>query len=361
MAVGGCLTSLVRRAIAPAVVAVGMTILSFAAARASEVTVTETGSTLIFPLFEAWTAAYAKIDPDLHMTISASGSGAGIAQALAKNVHVGASDAYISDNQAMANPHLLNIPLVISAQTVQTNLPELRGRSLRLNGPVLAGIYSGTVREWDASPLVGLNPGIPLPHHIIVPIRRADSSGDTFIFTQFLTFSTPAWENSVGYGTMVKWPETAGSLTAAGNRGMLQVLAHTPYAVGYLGISFEDDADKAGLITAMLANQEGKFLLPTPATISAAAARLTPRTPPDERMSLVFAPGPDSYPLINYEYALVSEQQQNPRVAEAISSFLLWCISPYGGSAASFLTPVHFIALPTPIHARTELQIIKIQ
>jgi phosphate transport system substrate-binding protein len=142
---------------------------------------------------------------------------------------------------------------------------------------------------------------------------------------------------------------------------MLQTLAHTPYAIGYLGISYVDDAGKAGLTTAMLGNQEGKFLLPTPATISAAAARLTPRTPPDERLSLVFAPGPDSYPLINYEYALVSDQQPNPRMAEAISNFLLWCISPWGGSAASFLAPVHFIALPTAIHARTELQIIKMQ
>jgi len=111
----------------------------------------------------------------------------------------------------------------------------------------------------------------------------------------------------------------------------------------------------------MLENQDGKFLFPTAATISPAAAALTPRTPPDERLTLAFAPGPDSYPLINYEYAVVSAKQPNPQVASAISNFLLWCIEPQVGSAASLLDPVHFIALPTAIRALSEIQIAKIQ
>ena len=338
-----------------------MAALSFAAAQSAGITVAETGSTLIYPLFKAWIAAYAKIDPNLHMTASASGSGAGIAQVIAKQVQIGTSDAYMTDNQAMANPHILNIPLAISAQTVEANLPELPGSTLKLSGPVLAGIYSGKVREWDAEPIADLNRAIRLPQHAIVPVRRADSSGDTFIFTQFLSFSTPAWESKIAYGTTVSWPPVSGSVTASGNQEMVQTIARTPYAAGYLGASFKADADKAGLITAMLENQAGKFLLPTAATITAAAASLTPRTPPDERLTLVFAPGPDSYPLINYEYAMVSDRQPNPQVAAAVSNFLLWCIAPQGGSAASFLDPVHFIALPTSIRARSEIQIAKIQ
>jgi phosphate transport system substrate-binding protein len=268
----------------------------------------------------------------------------------------------------MANPHILNIPLAISAQTVNANLPEMRGSTLKLSGPVLAGIYSGKIREWDAQPIADLNHGVHLPHQAIVPVRRADSSGDTFVFTQFLTFTTESedaltqrWGDKIGYGTTVNWPSVSGVLTATGNEGMVQTIARTPYSVGYVGASFEDEANKAGLITAMLQNQDGKFLLPTAATITAAAASLTPRTPPDERLTLVFAPGADSYPLINYEYAIVSDQQPNPQVASAISNFLLWCISPQGGSASSFLDPVHFIALPTSIRARSEIQIAKIQ
>jgi phosphate transport system substrate-binding protein len=343
-------------------------IMSITVASSLAVTISETGSTLIFPLFKAWVAAYAKVDSDLQMTVAATGSGAGIAQAIAKQVQIGTSDAYMSDDQAMANPHILNIPLAISAQTVDANLPELRGSVLKLSGPVLADIYSGKIREWDAGPIADLNHGVQLPHHAIVPVRRSDSSGDTFIFTQFLTFSTETgedtstrtWGDKIGYGTTVSWPSVSGVMTATGNVGMVQTIARTPYSVGYVGGSFEDDASKAGLITAMLLNQDGKFLLPTTATVTAAAASLTPRTPPDERLTLVFAPGSDSYPLINYEYAIVSDQQPNPQIASAISNFLLWCISPQGGSAPSFLDPVHFIALPTSIRARSEIQIAKI-
>jgi phosphate transport system substrate-binding protein len=363
-------TSMVRATGRAAVLTAGIILAPFAAHSAS-LTITETGSTLILPLFQAWVNGYTKVDPDLHLTVGATGSEAGIDQAIAKQVQIGTSDAYMSDNQAMAHPHILNIPLAISAQTVVANVPELRGATLKLSGPVLACIYSGMIREWDAPRIAAINQGIHLPHHAIVPIRRADGSGDTFVFAQFLTFSTPDqqhlslqdfnWEGKIGYGTTVSWPTVSGSLTASGNQGMVQTVANTPYSVGYLGASFEADADKAGLVTAMLENQDGKFLLPTPATVTAAAASLTPRTPADERLTLVFAPGPDSYPLINYEYAVVSAKQPNPQMAEAISNFLLWCVGPQGGNARSYLEPVHFIALPTAIRALSEIQIAKIQ
>jgi phosphate transport system substrate-binding protein len=352
---------------------IGLAILSVAGVLSAAQSMVETGSTLIYPVFQTWVGAYTKIDPAVHLTAGATGSEAGISQAIAGQVQIGTSDAYMSDTQAMANPHILNIPLAISAQLVVVNLPELRGTPVKLSGPVLAGIYSGKVTEWDAAPIAALNGGVRLPHHAIVPVHRADGSGDTFIFTQFLTFSTPDvhlsaasnllydWETKIGYGTTVPWPAVSGGLTATGNRGMLQTIAGTPYALGYLGASLKDDTDKAGLEIAMLENQDGKFLLPTPDTITAAAAALTPRTPPDERLTLVFAHGANSYPLINYEYAVVSAKQPNAQVAAAISSFLEWCISPRGGSAASFLDPVHFIALPPSIRALSELQIAKIQ
>ena len=361
----------VRRLGRVSVLTAGIALFSFAAVYAADVSISETGSTLIFPLFKAWVAAYAKVEPSVQMTVGATGSGAGISQAIARQVQIGTSDAYMSDVQMMASPHILNIPLAISAQTVDANLPELHGASLKLSGPVLAGIYSGKIREWGAEPIAALNRGVHLPHHPIVPVRRADGSGDTFIFTQFLTFSTStenedslgygSWGDSIGFGTTVPWPSVSGSLTASGNQGMMQTIARTPYAVGYLGASFEDDANKAGLITAMLQNQAGNFVLPSTATVTAAADSLTPRTPADERLTLVFAPGANSYPLINYEYAIVSDKQPDAQTATAIGNFLLWCISPQGGNAASFLNPVHFMALPTAIRARSEIQIAKIQ
>ena len=344
----------------------GVALFSVAAVCSAAQNVAETGSTLIYPVFQAWAGAYAKIEPAVLITAGSTGSESGISQTIARQVQIGMSDAYMSDTQVKANPNILNIPLAISAQLVVANLPELSGSTLKLSGPVLAGIYSGSIREWDAAPIAALNAGAHLPHHTIVPVHRADGSGETFVFTQFLSFSTPevngvsapgSWENVVYYGTTVNWPLVVGSLTASSNQDMAQKLAGTPYAVGYVG---QAEANKLGLKGALLQNEAGNFVSATQASITAAAAWLTPRTPPDERLTLVFAPGANSYPLINYEYVIVSEKQQNTQVAAAISDFLLWCISPQAGSAASFLDPVYFIALPPSIRARSEVQIAKI-
>ena len=112
---------------------------------------------------------------------------------------------------------------------------------------MLAGIYAGTIRMWDDPQIASQNPGVHLTHEGIVPIRRADASGDTFVFTQFLDFSTQTWENAVGYGTSVNWPAVDTERTGDGNKGVLQAVAATPYSIAYLGVSFHGEVAKAGL------------------------------------------------------------------------------------------------------------------
>jgi phosphate transport system substrate-binding protein len=214
---------------------------------------------------------------------------------------------------------------------------------------------------WDAPEIAALNPGVKLPHESIVPVRRADGSGDTFVFTQFLDFSTQRWENTIGYGTTVAWPAVPAERTATGNAGMVQTIAATPYSIGYVGISFRDDIAKAGLGTAMLKSQAGQFLLPTAETVSAAASELDPRTPADERLSLAFAPGQGSYPLVNYEYAVVSTHQPDAATATGLRRFLMWSVSLEGGNAPKYLDAVGFIPLPDFIRALSENQIKRIQ
>jgi phosphate transport system substrate-binding protein len=330
------------------------------AAHAADITLREAGSTLLYPLFQRWVPDYAASNPGTTITTAATGSGDGIAQAIAGHVHIGASDAYMSDEQAEQNRGLVNIPLAISAQTINYNVQGLNGAGLKLDGPTLAGIYSGTIDMWDAPQIVAMNPGVKLPHEHIVPIRREDASGDTFVFTQFLDFSTQHWENAIGYGTTVAWPAIAGEKTATGNAGMVQTAAATPYSIAYIGISFHDEIAKAGLGTAQIKNQAGQFLLPTPETVSAAASELDPRTPADERLSLAFAPGDDSYPLINYEYAVVSTQQPDAATAAAIRHFLVWSLSLEGGNAPKYLDAVGFIPLPDFIRGLSEDQIKRI-
>ena len=330
-------------------------------ASAASVQLRETGSTLLLPLFNLWIPDYLASNPNVTITTAATGSGAGIEAAISGTAQIGASDAYMSDEQAEQNTQIVNIPLAIAAQTVNYNLPGNGGTRLKLDGPAIAGIYSGKIREWDAAPIKALNPGVTLPHHEIILIRRADASGDTFVFTQFLDFSTPSWDDKIGYGTSVAWPSVPGEKTAVGNAGMLKAVAETPYSIGYIGISFADEAAKAHLGTAMIKNQSGRFLLPTPETMSAAASELDSRTPPDERLSLAFAPGDNSYPLINYEYAVVSTRQPDPAVAKALRDFLLWANSPLGGNTPKYLNAVHFVPLPDFIRASSEQQIQKIE
>ncbi len=330
-------------------------------AHAAGITLNETGSTLLYPLFQAWIASYKSVKPDVEMTAAATGSSAGNQAAIAGSVRIGASDAYLSDQVAAQNPQILDIPLAISAVAINYNLAGLNGAHLKIDGPTLAAIYSGAITEWDDPAIKEMNPGAALPHHAIIPVRRADGSGDTFVFTQFLDFSTQSWENNPGYGTDITWPSVAAEKAAPGNTGVVQTLAATPDAIGYVGVSYADQIAKAGLGTAMIKNQAGQFLFATPDTIANAAAQLDPRTPPYERISLVFAPGDDSYPLINYEYAVVSKSQPDAATADALRSFLRWAISVTGGNSPKYLSPVGFIPLPDFIRALSENQIAQIK
>jgi phosphate transport system substrate-binding protein len=271
-------------------------------------------------------------------------------------VNIGTSDAYMTDAQAKKYPNIVNVPLAISAMTVNYNLPGLDNVKLKLDGPTLVGIYTGKIRAWDDKPIAALNPGVALPHKDIIPIHRADGSGDTFVFSQYLTFSTPAWENTVGYATSINWPAVPGALSADGNMGVVQALQQTPYSIGYVGVSFRADLEKAKLGTALLKSYSGEFLAPTAETIAASAAALTPRTPADQRLSLVNAPGANAYPLVNYEYAIVSTKQENAETAKAIRRFLLWAIAPTETNE-KYLADAHFIALPAHIWVMSHDQI----
>jgi phosphate transport system substrate-binding protein len=349
-----------RKASAIAVLAAGAVALTGAATAAGgKVKILETGSTLLYPLFNLWVPKYTKLHPNVEITTQGTGSGTGISEAIDGVAQIGASDAYMSNLQVKQHPQMLNIPLAISSQVIAYNLPGVSGH-LRLSGPVLAGIYSGRITEWDARPIAELNRGVKLPHHVIIPIRRTDGSGDTFIFTQYLAFSTPSWASSVGYGTTVSWPPVRTLVGAVGNPGMIQALRQNPYSIAYVGISWLNEILADHLGYAALENRAGRFVLPTRQTIEAAVAALAPKTPADERQSLVYAPGPDAYPIINYEYAIVNAHQSSPQVAQAVAAFLRWAVSPQGGGASAFLNAVHFLPLPKAILPLSLRQIAKI-
>ncbi len=332
-----------------------------AAAGTQPVRLLETGSTLLYPLFNIWVPFYTHhVARAVQITTQGTGSGTGIAEATQGTAQIGASDAYMSDAQVKSDPGVLNIPLAISVQVIAYNLPSVRGH-LRLDGQVLAEIYAHRITRWNDRRIARLNPGVKLPPLAIVPVRRNDSSGDTFLFTQYLSGMDRSWSKTVGYGTQVSWPANPALVGATGNPGVVEALRSRTGTVGYVGISWQRELDAAHLGVAAIENRAHRFLLATPQTVKAAAAARVAKTPRDERISLILAPGPQAYPIINYEYAVVMSRQKDLRTAAAIRGFLDWCVSPRGGNRAAFLDRVHFLALPPAVVKDSQAQIAKIR
>jgi phosphate transport system substrate-binding protein len=238
-------------------------------------------------------------------------------------------------------------------------VPDLpAGGHLQLNGTVLADIYTGTITRWNDSRIKTLNPSLPLPDLTIVPLHRSDRSGDTFLFTSYLSTQDPAWDQSIGYGTTANWPNVAGALPEKGSSAVVQGCAATLGCIAYNGISYLAQAQAAGLGEAALANSAKNFTLPTASAINASVNSLVSLTPPNETISMIDGPSADGYPIVNYEYAVVSTRQPDAAVASAIKAFLSWVITT--GNHASFLDPVGFQPLSSTVAQLGRTQIAEI-
>lgn len=306
----------------------------------------ETGSSLEYPLWNLWAAQIHTEWPAVSITTAATGSGTGISDAANGTVNIGASDAYLSQAQLAQTPGLMNIPLAISGQQVNYNVPGLTGH-LKLNAAVLGGIYQGQITNWSDPKIAALNPGVTLPSLAIVPIHRSDSSGDTFLFSSYLTDADPVgW--TIAPGTTVAWPAVTGAATAQGNGGMVQACKANAGCVAYIGVSYLNQATAAGLGYAALANKSGNYELPTQAAIAAEAAGFT-SVPASGTQSMIFGSAAQGYPIVNFEYAIVQKKQPSALAAQAVKASLAWTIDPSGGNAPSFLDQVGFVALPAQV------------
>ncbi len=315
---------------------------SGSAAAASGKSISETGSTLLFPLFGSWQADYSTANPNVTITSGATGSGTGITDASQGLVNLGASDAYLSSADLSQYPGLLNIPLAVAAIAVNYNVPGVK-KPLDLNGTVLAQIYTGKITTWNNSAIAKLNPGVTLPSQKIVTLHRADSSGSTFLFTSYLNAQDPkAWPTS-GVGTTITWPSAPGALAETGSGGMLSACGSTKGCIAYIGVSYTAKAQAAGLGQASLANKSGKAVQPTAPAIKTALASF-PRVPGSGAQSLIDTSAAGGYPIVNYEYAIVKKTQPSPAEASAVKAFLNWILTT--GQGSKYMTAVNFQPLP---------------
>jgi phosphate transport system substrate-binding protein len=276
--------------------------------------VTGAGATFPAPIYAKWADAYNKAT-SVRINYQSVGSGAGIRQIRAKTVDFGASDMPLTDAE-LAKDGLIQFPTVIGGVVPVVNIKGIAPGQLRMTGQVLGDIYLGKITKWNDPALTALNPGVPLPDAAISPVRRADGSGTTFIFTNYLSKVNADWKSKVGEGTAVNWPTGAGG---KGNEGVAAFVQRLPNSIGYVEYAY---VKQNKMTYTQMKNKDGNFVTPGDAAFKAAAAGA------DWNRTFfqitTEQPGKDAWPLTNPTYILMFKTQDKPASASNALKFFEW-------------------------------------
>lgn len=296
---------------------VAATALAAFATGATAQQVTGAGATFPAPLYAKWADVYNKAT-GVRVNYQSVGSGAGLRQIRAKTVDFGASDMPLTDEE-LATDGLIQFPTVIGGVVPVVNIPGIAGGQLRVNGQVLGDIFLGKVTKWNDAAIASLNPGLKLPDAKISIVRRADGSGTTFIFTNYLSKVNADWKSRVGEGTTVNWPAGAGG---KGNEGVAAYVQRLPNSIGYVEYAY---AKQNKLAHALMQNQSGSFVAPSDVSFKAAAAGA------DWKKSfyqiLTNQPGKDAWPITGATFIMMHTKQDKPQQAQASLKFFDWAFA----------------------------------
>ena len=285
---------------------------------------TGAGASFPAPLYAKWAADYHKAT-GVKINYQSVGSGAGLRQIEAKTVDFGASDAPLKDED-LAKKGLVQFPTVIGGVVPVVNIPGINPGQLKLSGKVLGDIYLGKVTQWNDPAIAALNPGVKLPEAAIAPVRRADGSGSSFIFTNYLSKVNPEWKEKVGEGTAVNWPIGAGG---KGNEGVAAFVGRLANSIGYVEYAY---VKQNKLNYVQLQNAEGAFVSPDDDAFKAAAAGA------DWSKSfyqiLTNQPGKASWPITGATFILMHKSQDKPQQASATLKFFDWAYQTGDKTAA---------------------------
>jgi phosphate transport system substrate-binding protein len=329
------------------------------------ITLNGAGATFPFPLIDTWRVEYQSANPSISLNYQSIGSGGGVRQFTERTVDFGASDAPLTEEemQALSSSTPVHIPETIGSVVAAYNLPGI-DKGLKLTGPVLADIFAGKITRWDDPRISELNPDLSLPTAAdIVVVHRSDGSGTTFIWTSYLSQVSPEWNQTVGAGKSVQW--TVG-LGAQGNEGVSNTVLSTPNSIGYVELTYAltTDMDYASLM-----NRAGNFVEPTlDSTQAAAQAAIMNNASSSSnnittsaavglptgdqswtQVTLLDAPGPDSYPIASFSYLLLykelSTNIDSMDKAQALAQFVNWAIT----DGQQFASPLHYVPLPDSV------------
>ena len=321
------------------IVSAGLAMMSFASLSAAQ-DVTGAGASFPAPLYSKWAADYNKAT-NVKINYQSVGSGAGLRQIEAKTVDFGASDAPLKDED-LAKKGLMQFPTVIGGVVPVVNIKGITPGQLKLTGPVLGDIFLGKITNWTDPAIKALNPTLALPDAAIAPVRRADGSGTSFIFTNYLSKVNPEWKSKVGEGTAVNWPVGAGG---KGNEGVAAFVSRLPNSIGYVEYAY---VKQNKMTFAQLRNSAGTYVSPDDSAFKAAAAGA------DWAKSfyqiLTEQPGKDSWPITGATFILMQKVQDKPAQATAVLKFFDWAYK--GGDKTA--DDLDYVPMPAGVKTAVE-------
>jgi len=298
---------------------------------------TGAGATFPYPIYAKWAEGY-KAATGNGLNYQSVGSGAGIKQIKAKTVDFGASDMPLKADE-LDKEGLMQFPAIMGGVVAVVNVDGVTPGQLKMTGPVLADIYMGKITKWNAAPIAALNPGVKLPDTDITVVHRADSSGTSFLWTDFLAKTSPAWKESIGSGTTVKWAVGVGG---KGNEGVAANVQRIKGSIGYVEWAY---AKKNKLSHTQLRNKEGVDLQPSDDVFKAAAANAEWTKAPGFGVVLTDGAGKQSWPITGVSYILMHKAQADANKGKEVVKFFDWAFKNGAPAAAE----LDYVPMPATV------------
>ena len=318
--------------------ALGLASVLGASLAAQNVQINGAGATFPYPIYSKWFDEYHKLHPNVSINYQSIGSGGGIRQITNQTVFFGASDGPMTEEQLQAAPgRILHFPTVLGADVPVYNIPNVK--DLKFSGPLLADIFLGKITKWNDPAIAKLNPGVTLPGTNITVVHRAEGSGTTYIWVDYLSKVSPEWKTKVGVSTAVKWPTGVGG---QGNEGVAGLVSQTPGAIGYVELIY---ALQNKISYGSVQNMAGEFVTASEMSVSAAAAAAAGQMPPDFRVSITNAPGKGAYPISSFTWLLLYENPKDKNQSRIMVDFMKWALS----DGQKLAGPLGYAPLPAEV------------
>ena len=328
-----------KRTLLKSVAAAALATLAMGSALAADIT--GAGATFPFPVYAKWAEAYKK-DTGIGLNYQSIGSSGGLRQIRAKTVAFGATDAPVP-GEVLDKDGMVQFPAIIGGTVPIFNVEGFAQGEMRMTGPVLAEIFMGTVSRWNDPKIAALNPGKTLPNQVITVVHRADGSGTTFNWTDYLSSVSKPWADTVGRGAAVKWPAGT-SVGGKGNEGVAANVTRIRGSVGYVEYAY---AKKNNIAYMALQNKDGKFVRPDDKTFAAAAAGVDWFSAPGMGVSMVNAAGAESWPVSTASFILMHKNPDDKAQSAEVLKFFDWAFK----NGKTMALALDYVPLPDSLTA----------